>query len=84
LIAGHDQAFGAGAITINGGRLGTEYGITFTNPIIFGANGGVLAGNGTFTQALTIGAGRGPGARILARHDDLLRPHAGGRRFLGI
>jgi autotransporter-associated beta strand protein len=59
LIAGHDQAFGAGAITINGGRLGTEYGITFTNPIIFGANGGVLAGNGTFTQALTIGAGVG-------------------------
>jgi len=59
LIAGHNQAFGTGEIMINGGRLGAEYGVTFTNSIMFGANGGVLAGNGTFTQPLTIGPGVG-------------------------
>ncbi len=59
LIAGNNQAFGTGSIMIDGGRLGAEYGVTFTNPILFGASGGVLSGTGTFTQALTIGSGVG-------------------------
>ncbi len=59
LIAGHNQAFGTGDITVDGGRLGADSGIAFTNQIIFGAGGGALTGNGTFTQPLTIGLGVG-------------------------
>ncbi|MBL9216462.1 MAG: autotransporter-associated beta strand repeat-containing protein [Opitutaceae bacterium] len=55
LIAGSNAAFGTGAIVLNGGSLGTLPGVTLTNPISFGANGGVLSGSGTISVAITAG-----------------------------
>lgn len=55
LIAGSANALGTGTITINGGELGTDASVTLTNAIAFGANGGRLGGNGTFTVPITAG-----------------------------
>jgi len=46
---------GTGSITLNGGQLGFANGASIVNPIIFGANGGTLAGNGTIASPITAG-----------------------------
>lgn len=55
LVAGSADAFGPGAITINGGTLGTAVSVVLTNPITFGASGGTLGGNGTIAVPITVG-----------------------------
>lgn len=47
---------GTGTVTLNGGNLGFVNGATIANNIVFGANGGTLFGNTTFTQPLSIGS----------------------------
>ncbi|HVU26013.1 MAG TPA: autotransporter-associated beta strand repeat-containing protein [Opitutus sp.] len=57
IVAGSNSALGTGPVTINSGAsggLGTNYGVTVANDILFGANGGVLGGFGTFTATNTI------------------------------
>lgn len=56
LIAGDDTALGTGTITLNGGNLQVSPGVTLGAPVAFGANGGTLSGNTTFTSAITVGA----------------------------
>ncbi len=72
LIADGPNAFGPGTITLNGGALGTAPGVTLTNMIVFGTNGGTLSGNGTFTTPITAGSnvvlspGSSPGTMTFA------------------
>jgi autotransporter-associated beta strand protein len=50
-------ALGNNTVTLNGtGKLFVEPGVTLANPIAFGANGGTVAGSGTFGSAVSIGA----------------------------
>ena len=55
LVAGSNSALG-GTVTVNGGTLSLAQGVILSNPVVFGASGGTLAGNGTFGAAVTIGA----------------------------
>lgn len=57
LVAGNNSAFGTSAVTLNGGTLNVANGVNFGNTLGIGINGGTLAGNGTFTSPLTLGAG---------------------------
>jgi T5SS/PEP-CTERM-associated repeat protein/autotransporter-associated beta strand protein len=57
LVAAHNSALGTGNVVIDGGTLALGSGVSFGNPIGFGVNGGKLAGEGTFTSPLTLGAG---------------------------
>jgi autotransporter-associated beta strand protein len=50
LIGDNDSAFGAGAITVNGGKLGAAAGRTITNAVTVNA-GGAIGGYGTFNPA---------------------------------
>ncbi|MBI5382455.1 MAG: autotransporter-associated beta strand repeat-containing protein [Opitutae bacterium] len=59
IVAGNAAALGTGPITLNGGRLGLDPGLTLANAIGFGASGGVLAGNGTIGGAVTLGQASG-------------------------
>ena len=54
LVAGNASAL-HGLVTVNGGALSVASGITLPNTVVFGVNGGTLAGNGTFGGAVTIG-----------------------------
>lgn len=56
LVAGSNAAFGSSSVVINGGTLSVASGVSFGNMIGIGLNGGTLAGNGTFTSPLTLGA----------------------------
>ena len=55
LIAGSPHALGSGDVILNGGTLGVADGVSFMNPISFGAAGGMLSGNGTFSNPITAG-----------------------------
>jgi hypothetical protein len=74
LVAGSSNALGTGAITLNGtyASLQTAPGVTLTNTINFGTNGGILRGNGTFTTPITAGSnvvlapGSSPGTMTFA------------------
>jgi autotransporter-associated beta strand protein len=57
LVAGSSNALGTGPITLNGtyASLQTAAGVTLTNTILFGANGGTLRGSGTFLSPITVG-----------------------------
>ncbi len=56
LIASSNTALGTGTVTLNGGELATANGVTLNNAISFGANGGRLGGNGTFSVSIIAGA----------------------------
>jgi autotransporter-associated beta strand protein len=66
------DALGSGAVTLNGGALHVGDGLTFANILNFGANGGKLGGNATFSSPLTLGAnvilapGNSPGVLTFA------------------
>jgi autotransporter-associated beta strand protein len=66
IVAGNAAALGTGSVTLNGGRLGLDAGLTLPNAISFGASGGVLAGNGTIGGAVALGqaAGLAPGFSV--------------------
>ena len=53
LVAGNNQAFGSGSVTLNGGGLSVASGVTVTNTLIFSGTANVLAGNGTIGTAIT-------------------------------
>lgn len=53
LVAGNNQAFGTGSVTLNGGGLSVASGVTVTNTLIFSGTANVLAGNGTIGTAIT-------------------------------
>ena len=55
LVAGSNTALGTGPVVINGGTLGAEKGVIITNPISFGASGGLLGGGGIIGGNLSIG-----------------------------
>jgi T5SS/PEP-CTERM-associated repeat protein/autotransporter-associated beta strand protein len=55
MVAGNNTALGTGAVTLNGGRLNLNSGVTLANPIGFGGSGGTLGGSGTFASAITAG-----------------------------
>jgi hypothetical protein len=48
LVAGSNSALGlsSASVSLNGGQLVVGSGVTLSNPINFGANGGTLSGNG--------------------------------------
>ncbi|MEO6874900.1 MAG: autotransporter-associated beta strand repeat-containing protein [Opitutaceae bacterium] len=54
LVAGSNSSL-QGLVTLNGGTLSLIPGITLSNPVAFGASGGMLSGSGTFTAPITIG-----------------------------
>src|SRR5690606_7730413 len=56
LVAATDNALGDSNVIINGGTLSLASGVSFDNLIGFGLAGGKLAGEGTFTSPLTLGA----------------------------
>jgi hypothetical protein len=43
-------------VTLDGGRLNINAGVTLTNPINFGFNGGTLGGNGAFGSSISVGS----------------------------
>jgi hypothetical protein len=49
LVAGNNSAFGTGAVTVNGGAVGTFPGVTVANAVTF--NSGAVGGYGTFAPA---------------------------------
>jgi autotransporter-associated beta strand protein len=57
LIAASATAVGTGTITLNGpnASLAVDPGVILTNPIAFGALGGVLGGTGTFASPISVG-----------------------------
>ncbi len=55
LVAGANDALGAGTITINGGTLSVANSVVLTNAIAFGASGGTLGGKGTISVPITVG-----------------------------
>jgi autotransporter-associated beta strand protein len=55
LVATNNSALGTGAVVLNGGSLSLGSGVTLDNALSFGASGGTLGGNGTFTGPVTIG-----------------------------
>ncbi len=57
LVAANNSAVGSGAVTLDGGTLNVAAGITFGNSLNLTVNGGTLAGNGSFSNPLTLGAG---------------------------
>ncbi|MBS0662350.1 MAG: autotransporter-associated beta strand repeat-containing protein [Verrucomicrobia bacterium] len=56
LVVAVNNALGTGGIVFNGGRLSIASGVTLNNPIAY-TGGGVLGGNGTFGNPVTVGAG---------------------------
>jgi len=74
LVAGSADALGSGTITLNGATaaLKTAAGVTLTNAITFGGNGGILGGNGTIATPITAGTnvvlapGNSPGTLTFA------------------
>lgn len=68
LRAATSDALGTGAVTLNGATatLGLEAGVTLSNTLIFGANGGTIAGHGTLSSAVALGGNSGiaPGSSV--------------------
>lgn len=58
LSAGHDNCLGTGPVSIDGGSLLIEEGVTISNAISFTDSGGTIGGSGALEVAsLTVGAG---------------------------
>ena len=55
LGVGNNASLGSSSVTLNGGQLSVGSGVTVTNPISFGSNGGTLGGNGAFGSHIVVG-----------------------------
>lgn len=51
-----NDSLGTGMIIFDGGALSLAAGVTISNPISFGGNGGTLNGNGSYSSPVAIGA----------------------------
>ena len=56
LAAGNNASLGLSTVTLDGGRLNINAGVTLTNPVNFGSNGGTLGGNGAFGSSISVGS----------------------------
>ena len=56
LAVSNGASLGLSSVTLDGGQLRLNGGVTLTNPIGFGAGGGVLCGDGAFGSPISVGS----------------------------
>jgi fibronectin-binding autotransporter adhesin len=55
IIAGNNSALGTGGVSLNGGKLSVQNGISLANPITTGASGAAIGNYGPYAQAAFTG-----------------------------